>query len=728
MAHMILDRSGELSPAQGYILVEDEVTFLQLATDPGALLHVRKQHICGWAELFCMVRSIPCEDRQAPSEELLTVCPELTRDQARDLLKNIGSQWVTLKHPISIVEIVQSIYPNRLWARSASITHAAEVLVWLAESSRIIDSTIPLLHRMNQLWQSQVPYEQQFLYSAEDKTSATELIENWLGINPDPRFVSVGEFPISIEPRFERKFRDAWVNNLVNENGLCVFRLLAMPSPQKLREIAAEASVKYFMDHRDKLTQDHVKILSQLLTQRSIEQLTDLIPPLLPGLVPESIEDVIHWFKFEYLPYRKWMRRVKSSEVADSINEAVLSFSKWYLVQYPKALLRSGLYKYLSFAKVVNIAQRHSDFVTLLVLMDGLHLADASFVLDELGRRVPRLICISEEIAFAALPTITEFCKASMLYGRQPSFIEPDSETIGEVIQDRQSPNEALSRATPGKLVIWRIAEPDDSYHKRNSDSYLKNTIEAVLSSVVQKIGDVTDSVDSELPLRVIIGTDHGRLMTFSKRTVHIPKGMQAHGRAAWGTVNRNYPENGFIIEGNAVHLSPSRFGLREDTTILLDENSYLTNDGRTGGEYNPHGGIYPEEVMIPWFILERDACQPDVGIELSGIGTAGASSTLKIKFSNYGTFPVHLERIISRGSSTPDFDIELKHTISGQSIDEITCSISQWPDKKQILQLDVKAIVRWGGKRNFEVPCSSANMLSLQMYDQSDILGDLPE
>jgi len=168
---------------------------------------------------------------------------------------------------------------------------------------------------------------------------------------------------------------------------------------------------------------------------------------------------------------------------------------------------------------------------------------------------------------------------------------------------------------------------------------------------VASKIADVTDHLSDKIPLHVILTTDHGRLLGTSPRCVPVPAGMHAHGRAAWGRTPQDFPASGYMVDGNMAYLYGERFGLSEDVAIILDESAFLTNDGRQGAERYAHGGLFPEEVIIPWIELERDVVPTqEVGagiqVRITGKGRAGQPGVLDIEIANANEIPLVLSSV----------------------------------------------------------------------------------
>ncbi|GIV81904.1 MAG: hypothetical protein KatS3mg051_1258 [Anaerolineae bacterium] len=245
--------------------------------------------------------------------------------------------------------------------------------------------------------------------------------------------------------------------------------------------------------------------------------------------------------------------------------------------------------------------------MNLLVVLDGLHHVDAQRLLATLQAEARRLTLRRADLLFAPLPTVTQFAKEALVKGVLPRD-SAEAPPLGEDISESKSPLKKLEAGSPGDVFIWRIQEPDRTYHSRNGYDSLQDEVQGQLNTVAGKIADIVNQLSSRIALRVILTSDHGRLLGTSQRSVPVPEGMQAHGRAAWGRTHLEYPllpatcwmATWRICSANA-------FGLAEDVAIILDESAFLTNDGKQGSERYAHGGLFPEEVLVPWIELERD-------------------------------------------------------------------------------------------------------------------------
>lgn len=376
------------------------------------------------------------------------------------------------------------------------------------------------------------------------------------------------------------------------------------------------------------------------------------------------------------------------------------------------------------------IRQRHAHSVVLLIVLDGLHLLDAHQLLNKVLGKTGRLTKREHSAVFAPLPTITRFAKEALLKGVLPIHCA-NAPWLGQDISESKSPARRLANAQPGDLFIWRIQEPDHTYHDKNYSEMLEHEIEGQLEAVAQKIVEVTHQVPSTIPLHILLTTDHGRLLGVSKRCVDVPPGMQAHGRAAWGPSGQSFPGAGFIIDENVAFLYGERFGLAEDVAIVLDESAFRTNDGKQGQERFAHGGLFPEEVIIPWIVLIRDFVAeqaveiPLLRLEASGKGVARQKGTLTIRIHNANEIPLMLSQVtIQYGPESEPVICPLNVELPALTRWEKTLELDLWPTSEAAEKTSARAQLLWPAGRFIEIPLP-ITLQSEELYRRDFSLDD---
>lgn len=721
MNEMLLDPTGDALAPEGYEVLDSEVAFLQHATDAGPFM-VRGKSLCQWAVHFWSGRNIPYREHLSPSQSLRHLIPELTEGQAKEICAALPVKALSGLGLMSLTDLLQAVFPNALWRTSPGKDHAATWLLWLYE---YMDSQVfePLLAEQARFWQRKVDDASYRVYQATTVESALQLLDIWLGATPDALFDELGIFPLEVPGKLRNRALDLWKGEIIRRRGDLLDDLARHPIPYSLKEMVAQELVKYFEHHPGDLTGKLRAQLTPYLTSSYQERILKLMPPLPAGELPTEPVAVLAWFRGQYLPMRQWQTAHGTAEDEARVRAAVEQFMMWYLEEYPRALVGGALSPYLSFKRAASL-QEGNNYVTLLIVPDGLHVLDARALLSKIQSQTNRLSIWEDALAFVPLPTVTEVCKPALFAGIAPEVADRVP-PLGTVLSENISPVSSLSQALPGELYLWRILEPDSTYHRQNSSETLRHDIDGRLFSLASKIVHLVGSVPAELPLRLVLTSDHGRLLTRARRRLNVPTGMQSHGRAAWGDSGRDFGESGFLIENGIVYLHAGRYGLPYDAGLAFGEDTFRTNDGRTGSEWYPHGGLYPEEVIVPWIELVRDVALPKLTTKLSGSGQAGRQGMMTIQIRNPEEIAVTImELTLTFGGR--DVVLPVNMTIAPLKDGEQQLTVATWPAMAEVEQMVAQLSVKLPNNVSFVVAISEIQLESIEMYKRDNILGDL--
>jgi hypothetical protein len=294
-------------------------------------------------------------------------------------------------------------------------------------------------------------------------------------------------------------------------------------------------------------------------------------------------------------------------------------------------------------------------------------------------------------------------------------------------LPEDKSPAYKLANVQGKGLYLWRILEPDRTYHQKNKSENLRQDVEGRLEAEALKIKEIVDTVPDQLMMQIVITTDHGRMLGKSKRIIPVPAEMQGHSRAVWGASHKSFPEKGYIVEGDLAYLFAESFGLHEDTLIPLDESAFRDSDDRTGSEFYPHGGLFPEEVIVPWIVLARDYVRPEIEIVISGNGRARKNGTLEIRVLNQSDVDVILEKLIISYREGIEQRISPNLAIGARSELTHKMELDTWPSSSDVKYASAVAWLRQPNQLLFEYPTQTA-IRSEDMYDtgSENILEDL--
>jgi hypothetical protein len=722
MAEMLLDELGDAFVPDGYYIVSTEVEFLRLACSPKPLV-VRGEQLCHWARTFYSGRGIRFQEAVSPIREMQSVVPGLTATFARSALDQLGATFFQIRRPLAPLAIVQALFPSAIWTDGFSAGHAADWLLWLWQQNPP-DWASPVIAAVVRPWKMEAESALAALYGARNRADALLHLDAWLRIIDSDQTNALGVFPHPVPDQLKQRARAAWLDQLTTSQGARVEQLVMRPLPPELQTVVAQEALAYFLLQPQYLTRSRFNLLLPHLNWNDQQKLLKLLPPDPPPSVPESTADVLRWFTRSYLPYRTWQSAYGGTREAEVANAAARQFALWYLGWYPRALAGDPARGAISFIRAASEVRARDEAVTLLVALDGLHVGDAQLLRTMLPAEARRLTLLDDGLAMAPIPTVTSFAKTALFRGVPPVNV-PSFEPIAVVLSENTVLGDRLAGAHPASCYIWTVVEPDRTYHKRDPRSTLLTNAKTELEGIVRKLTELVDQLPGERRLRIIITSDHGRLLAGSERSEPVPPGWQSHGRAAWGTPSgRQYPASGYLLEGDVAYLHADRFGLALEAAICLGDATFETNDGRAGTEAFPHGGVYPEEVVVPWLVFERDYQEPRLDSVVSGSGRARSAGEAAIRITNINDFPVHLVRlrlVLKRGEEPLALDV----TVEARGTYTDRLPLSRWPSAGDLRGATLEVDLRRPTGQELTVP-GRVDLQTEDMYKRETSLEDL--
>lgn len=712
-AEILLDFEGDLPALPEVQVIESEVDFLRYATADKTLL-IRGEKLCAWAEDFYSLRRVAVRRMESPSAVLRRMYPVLSKEQAQELANKINKTMLSADdcRPTALLPYC---YPEDgdVWYGKPSIEHAARWLVWLFDHSPTPAEKVILNHFLDTLKEDAIRQNLLAFYEETSSEQAKDLLLRWLGIGSPFNF-PFSEFPLdtSCSRALTRSVREEWEKQIIKSEGKVFAERLRFPLSLSWRKEFATLTAEFFQQHPNKLSVDALGILRPYLAEQLLKKLERALPPPVPAELPSKEEEVISWFEREYLPYRRWQVNFGDETARQVVIQRSQAFAKWVLDRYPHWLLEGD---WLSFQRTAHFSKLEPNETVFCIIMDGLPAWDASDLAKKIFENIPRLTLINQTHCFAPIPTITEFAKDALFKGVQPKYAV-ESKPLGEILADQTSPKELFSQVQDGGLWFWRVEQPDKAYHFIPEET-LQYRIQAELGIVVDKIKEIVFTIQENLNLRVIITSDHGRLLNpRSLRELTLPEKMHAHGRAAWGCLDKVFPEEGYLLSENNewVDLHGNRYGLTTDLRIAWDETCFLTANQAGGEEPYPHGGLFPEEMIVPWFVFVRDAHIPQPEITLKGSGEAGMVGELRVSILNRSQVTLECLSIqLSHG-----LDVSINWLIPPLSEKTFKVTISSWPKKAEAENLRASLLLRQPTGRLFT--CEVAAQLEVRtLYEK---------
>ncbi len=729
MRKLYQDPKADCEPPAGATIVTSEVNFLRIFGRDGDIA-VRGPALCRWAGNVWLGRGWPVVRLLSPVDELSDCAVGAEHGQVAQFYEENARLLSQLERPFKLRDVLEVIYPDSIWRGYPNIRHAAGWLVWLDQTDPP-PTILPFLRTQAMLWRATSRGPELMLYDAHDATTAREFLAKWLGYGDTPLSHNLPPFPLEVPKRHLDAATRIWRSQIVRSQGYCVQELLRCNAPRRVREKVAEIGFDYYYGaHRGDLSQEVVRLLADYLSPEKTAELRTCLPPPRPGNPPRDIAGLRRWFMEEYLPFRQWCLLSEDAEGLARVEEVSRAFALWFLDFYPAAI--AGGNPAMAFVRSSSVRHADRDEVTLLVIADGLSLTDAETLMRGIAAQEARLTVCRNELLFAAVPTVTEVCKPALVHGCTPRDVAnlPAGDPQGtRVLSENQDPAEALRRAIGGDFFIWSHVEPDRTYHSHADTLTLLEKVRGAVRTIASRIVSAAGAVPAHLRLRIIVTTDHGRLLGKSERTIAIPAGMHSHQRVALGPSQGPTGGTGYVVREHdgTVMLDGRRFGISDtdDCTVALSSSAFRANDGRAGVEHFPHGGLAPEEVMIPWFEIVRDQEPPHIECTASGAAREDQAGQVTIHCVNAGQVDVMLEVFEFQFRDKPKLQVVANVSLPRMSEQIVLRTIDRWPTPSDLKAASAIARIRMPVGDIETVPVQ-LDLKSEGFYSRENILGDL--
>ncbi len=730
MKTLYIDTDGVQSPSEPFELVENEVALLKLVkAETGCILvRGRGASLANWATKIWSGREWPIIHLRSLLYEIKALSCHFDDLSAEEFCERYSDKLKDLSKPLRLNKVLSRLFPNtNLWQDVPSTKHAAKWLLWLNENNPEL-SMHSLLKTCREAWHRSYSGPESKAYLVCSKQRAEELLCQWIGIS-DNIVAEFPKYPLPVPSNILQLAQEKWCKKIVESDGTYFDKLYYRKMPFDAKKLASKLAYKYYCEHPDKLSCQVINMLHNFLSQDEYDRLQELLPPKKPGELPSNSHDVIVWFEEEYLPYKRWAFKSNIREDLSHARDIADSFTEWYLNYYPTAVSKGD--ENLAFYQTNRIAGDRGEVVYLLIVLDGLNAADGFDLIKWLINKEHDLTVIKRTHCFAAIPTITEVCKPALLKGCPPRNIDEAEDIKGsEILPENKLPDEALKQAKHGDFFIWSITEPDRTYHQNADNETIGRNVRGVLKAWVANIVNAARAVPEHLNLRIIITTDHGRLIDTGVRCLDIPEEMKAHQRTAWTTSKTKTLSSGFEIDNELgiVRLNNLYFRISAEGTTLvaLNNRAFKTADGKTGNVYFPHGGLSPEEVIAPWYEMERTEKTLSVFCTIKGQARVGSSGDISLHCVNTSEIDAIIKSLVLTFNETNKIEITINEKLSKMGKKIISASLENWPDSLAINRCVGMLYIKPPTGADIRVPVT-IEMKVKEFYTQDDILDSLP-
>ena len=617
--------------ANGETLLCSERAVLEavVAMSPATFL-VQGHTLCSWMAEWCDGRNLPCETVVSPRAIWRILHPTWT-DAEITVLQNQAGLMIC---PPTAEDALEALFPHFPFPDQPCADHAAQWLLWL-DDTHIADTNParPLLRFVGETWRTvcdEGNLLEQSAYRVNTTDNAQAMLHDWL---LKGRFAVT--FPRSVPQKWQVVAHNLWKYEIIAQGAKPFWQSIVDGTfSSDLCRVAALLSGEYLTHHPEQITPDLVTSLRKHLPVSLWQELQKTCPPPMPETVsPDSLPAaVLAWFKNKYLPFRQWQVLFGSKEQADHVRQVAQSFAEWLLLFYPKAVAGGSGYDVLAIAESARL--QRTKGVTLWIILDGMPVPDGEFLLGLL-RKESRFTVAADRLCFSTLPTITCFCKPALMNGRPSEGLalnktpSPDFPSA-VLLKDKTMHNQAAA-AQNGQVLVWSHKNPDGIYHRNQSRETTTAEVHGQLELFAARIREIAFAVPSERSLSLVVSTDHGRLLSSGVARSHsVSSGLTPEGRTAWGTPTAPPPLGVVVLD-----TEPFRLPAGVTAWVAQDENAFVQANGSGGMVAFPHGGLWPEEVITPWFSLVRDVRVPALRIAVEGNGRNGGMGRCTITIDN---------------------------------------------------------------------------------------------
>lgn len=351
-------------------------------------------------------------------------------------------------------------------------------------------------------------------------------------------------------------------------------------------------------------------------------------PPQLP--LNSTWHEVKDWLTIKYFPFMSWCLSVGRLK---NTTTAVSEFEGWLLKNYYE-LTRTNAFAPYAVREIIN--KHTKDIPVLFVIIDGLSWVYTDYLLSEFSGRGMKNIEVN--VGITTIPSITSIAKPSLVRGQLPGQLQLDEKgqvdytgMFASALGIKKSDvcfGTSLDISLKDmvrkkkKAYLYLFNDVDQLIHKPLSREKRRSDIEFAISRLVEEAVEAKIEFNNihRQEVILIISSDHGYTeIPEDASCLKLPSNQECiikHGR---------------IIENNAT--------VTLDNMVVIDsrmlggaKSTYLVPRGYAFIESKPkgatHGGLSPQEVTVPIFIMgiSKDIAYKNIELSITGEVRRGRS------------------------------------------------------------------------------------------------------
>lgn len=505
----------------------------------------------------------------------------------------------------------------------------------------------------------------------------------------------------------------------------------AVESLEGLGEIVNEDTVKK-VKHKFNPIEDRIR--------NDLVELDMLISPPKPRKPGKNwdVENWIEWAIDEYLPYQFWLE--ERNEYDEETAGFARAFGDWYFSNFIS--IRTN-FDHMLHKAISNICDRirEKDEITLLVMIDNFNFKYFDRLRECFAKK--GYFGKEPEAYLALLPTETGVCKRSLFSG-EPEIADIANKKYDNIINDAwriladnkqfmycQSLGGMNSvSSVEDDVYLLNYCEIDKLLHE-SEDSIGKphrTEVPHKLEILVDGIENFAKRLNIENKLSIIVCSDHGstKIQGFVNNSID---------RQYYKSESENEAHRYVTLSDKQVTNLPSHV---EEDCYVMNRKSYGLPDNiliakgygrfkKTSSKHYVHGGISPEEVIVPFATFKRIYAEPEEPrIRLSRQEFRySVKSDILIELTNVNDYELSSVEIDVRNSNI-DVDISTIAKVKPKSHEtiELTGRFAKTSDIQEQNNLFLRVSYQFLG-RNFDVdkkiPIKMKSMVE-QKTDMDDL------
>lgn len=419
----------------------------------------------------------------------------------------------------------------------------------------------------------------------------------------------------NIKDKIRIFFNSLKQDNLNRENILDILRMTSGILAEELNFIIGLLKNNISVVDREVVNRVKFKFNDIIKDNSEYEELLEnIIPPPIPKMIKKEtlLEDKIKWSKNEYLPYRFWME--DNNQIDEIVDELSNQFGEWIYENYSN-LLSKG--ENMIFNAINSIKDSlKNDELSIVLIIDNfnykyVHVLKQLFLEQNFSNTMdkPLLSMVPSETAVskAALIRGDAFDYNNKSYDKLCNewkvFLNKSIKYLSGIGQLRVEVNKGADIYFINYLEIDSILHSNQKNFAQSTKSKVKEELKALVNVLISFI----NNLGLENKAKIYVCSDHGCTKIITDKENHISKSYYkgkcddaSHRFVTISDENMNKLSNN--IDEFCYVIDKSTYGTKENYLIAKNYYRFL----ETNENFYVHGGITPEEVIVPFLKFER--------------------------------------------------------------------------------------------------------------------------